>query len=173
MKPEQTRILKFGANYGLVTGLVFIAYISITVALGLLYDRSIIKAFIGLLVLIIPISLTIATFKKQNNNSLSVSEALGVGIITALVASIVIIVFTYILSNFIVSDYWEVTAANNRNDLQKQFPEITQEQLNSKVASQLELSWITYPIILLFNAAIGFMTSFITGMILKTKETFR
>jgi hypothetical protein len=173
MTANQTKILKFGTNYGLLTGFVVVLYTIITVALGLLYDKSITKAFIGLLVLVLPISFSIATFKKQNNNSLSISEALGVGIITALMASLVIIIFTYLLSNFIIDDYWEVSAANSRIALQQQFPKITEDQINDKVTSQLELSWITYPLILLFNAAIGFITSFITGMVLKTKETFR
>lgn len=172
MKPNTAKILKFGLNYGIITGIIGIIFTSILISLNMLYDQSLIKAFIGLIVLIAPIIFAISIFKKHNQNSLTVGQALGVGIVTALVAAVVSIVFTFILTNYIVTDYWDASAEYNRIELQQQFPSSTPEQINDKIASQRKLAWITYPFILLFNVAIGFITSFITGLVLKTKETF-
>jgi alkylhydroperoxidase/carboxymuconolactone decarboxylase family protein YurZ len=138
----------------------------------MLYDKSIAKALAGLVVLVVPIVFAIVNYKKLNGNSLSVGEALGVGMVTAIVAGLISLVFTYILTNFIIPDYWDVSAANNLTDLKKQFPKMTVEQLNDNIASQRKLSWITYPFIVLFNMAIGSIVSFIAGISLKTTERF-
>jgi alkylhydroperoxidase/carboxymuconolactone decarboxylase family protein YurZ len=172
MKPNQTKILKFGLNYGVITGFVGILFMMLLVSLDMLYDKSIAKALAGLVVLVVPIVFAIVNYKKLNGNSLSVGEALGVGMVTAIVAGLISLVFTYILTNFIIPDYWDVSAANNLTDLKKQFPKMTVEQLNDNIASQRKLSWITYPFIVLFNMAIGFIVSFIAGISIKTTERF-
>jgi hypothetical protein len=172
MKPNQTKILKFGLNYGIITGFVGILFMMLLVSLDMLYDKSITKALAGLVVLVVPIVFAIVNYKKLNGNSLSVGEALGVGMVTAIVAGLISLVFTYILTNFIIPDYWDVSAANNLIDLKKQFPKMTVAQLNDNIASQRKLSWITYPFIVIFNMAIGFIVSFIAGIFLKTTERF-
>lgn len=172
MKPQQLKIFKFGTNYGILTGVLNVLFTTMLIPLNMLFDQSISKALAGLLLLVLPIVLAIANFKKQNAHSLSISQALGVGMVTAVIAACISIIFTYLLTNFIVSDYWDLSAAHNTSLLRQQYPEITATELSEKLASQRSLAWITYPIILLFNIALGFITSFIAGIVLKTKETF-
>tara|TARA_R110000868_G_scaffold121034_2_gene321110 strand:+ start:6534 stop:7052 length:519 start_codon:yes stop_codon:yes gene_type:complete len=170
MKPNQAKIIKFGINYGIITGLIGIIFTAFLIAINMLYSQSIFKSIAGFFVLIVPIIITISNFKKQNNNFLSVGQAVGVGVITAVVSALITIVFTYLLTNFILSDFWDKSAAFNSVMLQQQNPNITQEQLNSTIALQRKMAWITYPFILLFNLSIGFITSLITGITLKTTE---
>ena len=170
MKPNQIKILKFGINYGLITGGIGILYTVLLIFTNKLYDQSLTKSLTGLVLLILPVILAIVNFKKQNNNDLSVGQAIGVGIVTALTAALITILFTLILTNFIVPDFWDKSAEYNSMLMKQQTPNITAEQLQNKIASQRKLAWITYPFILLFNLAIGFITSLIAGITLKTTE---
>lgn len=170
MKPNQIKILKFGFNYGLITGGIGILYTVLLIFTNKLYDQSLTKSLTGLVLLILPVILAIVNFKKQNNNDLSVGQAIGVGIVTALTAALITIIFTLILTNFIVPDFWDKSAEYNSMVMKQQTPNITAEQLQNKIASQRKLAWITYPFILLFNLAIGFITSLIAGIALKTTE---
>ncbi|WFO16235.1 DUF4199 domain-containing protein [Cellulophaga baltica 4] len=168
MKPHQIEVLKFGTKYGIITGVIGIIFIVVLIALNMLYNQSIEKTLSGFVVLIVPIITAIYIFKKKNN-SLAVEQAIGVGVITALVAAIVTILFTYLLTNFILTDFWDNSAAINRIQLKEQYPAITPEQLQENIALKQKMSWITYPFILLFNLCIGFVVSLLTGIALKTK----
>ncbi|SDF34686.1 DUF4199 domain-containing protein [Cellulophaga baltica] len=168
MKPHQIEALKFGTKYGIITGVIGIIFTVVLIALNMLYNQSIEKTLSGFVVLIVPIITAIYIFKKKNN-SLAVEQAIGVGVITALVAAIVTILFTYLLTNFILTDFWDNSAAINRIQLKEQYPAITPEQLQENIALKQKMSWITYPFILLFNLCIGFVVSLLTGIALKTK----
>ncbi|AIZ43311.1 DUF4199 domain-containing protein [Cellulophaga baltica] len=168
MKPHQIEVLKFGTKYGIITGVIGIIFTVVLIALNVLYNQSIEKTLSGFVVLIVPIITAIYIFKKKNN-SLAVEQAIGVGVITALVAAIVTILFTYLLTNFILTDFWDNSAAINRIQLKEQYPAITPEQLQENIALKQKMSWITYPFILLFNLCIGFVVSLLTGIALKTK----
>jgi hypothetical protein len=168
MKPNQIEILKFGTKYGIITGIIGVLFTSILISFNLLYSQSVEKSIAGFIVLIIPIIATIYLFKKKNN-SLSVEQALGIGVVTAIVSALVTIAFTYILTNFILPDFWEKSAAYNRILLQEQNPTITPEQLNGNIDMKRKMAWITYPFILLFNLCIGFVVSLLSGIALKTK----
>ncbi|MFI8606232.1 DUF4199 domain-containing protein [Cellulophaga baltica] len=168
MKPHQIEVLKFGTKYGIITGIIGIIFTVVLIFLNMLYSQSVEKTISGFVVLIVPIILSIYIFKKKNN-SLAVEQAIGVGVITALVAAIVAILFTYLLTNFILTDFWDNSAAINRIQLKEQYPAITPEQLEENIALKQKMSWITYPFILLFNLCIGFVVSLLTGIALKTK----
>ncbi|MBA6316630.1 DUF4199 domain-containing protein [Cellulophaga baltica] len=168
MKPHQIEVLKFGTKYGIITGVIGIIFTVVLIALNMLYNQSIEKTLSGFVVLIVPIITAIYIFKKKNN-SLAVEQAIGVGVITALVAAIITILFTYLLTNFILTDFWDNSAAINRIQLKEQYPAITPEQLQENIALKQKMSWITYPFILLFNLCIGFVVSLLTGIALKTK----
>ncbi|QXP53543.1 MULTISPECIES: DUF4199 domain-containing protein [unclassified Cellulophaga] len=168
MKPHQIEVLKFGTKYGIITGIIGIIFTVVLIFLNMLYSQSVEKTISGFVVLIVPIILSIYIFKKKNN-SLAVEQAIGVGVITALVAAIVAILFTYLLTNFILADFWDNSAVISRIQLKEQYPAITPEQLEENIALKQKMSWITYPFILLFNLCIGFVVSLLTGIALKTK----
>ncbi|WP_405246213.1 DUF4199 domain-containing protein [Cellulophaga sp. Asnod2-G02] len=168
MKPHQIEVLKFGTKYGIITGIIGIIFTVVLIFLNILYSQSVEKTISGFVVLIVPIILSIYIFKKKNN-SLAVEQAIGVGVITALVAAIVAILFTYLLTNFILADFWDNSAVISRIQLKEQYPAITPEQLEENIALKQKMSWITYPFILLFNLCIGFVVSLLTGIALKTK----
>lgn len=168
MKPHQIEVLKFGTKYGIITGIIGIIFTVVLIFLNMLYSQSVEKTISGFVVLIVPIILSIYIFKKKNN-SLAVEQAIGVGVITALVAAIVAILFTYLLTNFILADFWDNSAVISRIQLKEQYPAITPEQLQENIALKQKMSWITYPFILLFNLCIGFVVSLLTGIALKTK----
>ncbi|QXP57849.1 DUF4199 domain-containing protein [Cellulophaga sp. HaHa_2_95] len=168
MKPHQIEVLKFGTKYGIITGIIGIIFTVVLIFLNMLYSQSVEKTISGFVVLIVPIILSIYIFKKKNN-SLAVEQAIGVGVITALVAAIVAILFTYLLTNFILADFWDNSAVISRIQLKEQYPAITPEQLEENIALKQKMSWITYPFILLFNLCIGFVISLLTGIALKTK----
>src|SRR5690606_11060089 len=104
---------------------------------------------------------------KQNQGFLSLKEALKVGVGTALVAAIVALVFTYLLTNFFVPDFMDKTAELSRITIKEKNPQITPEQLDNAIEMQKKFFWIAYPMILIFNLFIGFIVSLITGLAMK------
>ncbi|WP_158973483.1 DUF4199 domain-containing protein [Cellulophaga sp. L1A9] len=168
MKPHQIEVLKFGTKYGIITGVIGMIFTAVLISLNMLYNQSVEISLIGLLVLITPIILSIYIFKKKNN-SLTTEQAIGVGVITALVSALVTILFTYLLTNFILSDFWDKTEVYDRILLLEQNPTITPEQVNDNIEMKRKMSWIRYPVILLFNLCIGFVVSLLSGIVLKTK----
>tara|TARA_R110000796_G_scaffold35017_3_gene90150 strand:- start:129581 stop:130102 length:522 start_codon:yes stop_codon:yes gene_type:complete len=161
---------KFGLIYGVIASVIGIIFTFMLIAGDMLYDPSPIKSIVQILIFVLVVIVAIFNFKKANNGYLSLGQALGIGAITALVASIISIIFMYLLSSVIVPDFWEKTAEISRITIQEQNPSLTADQVENAIEMQNKFSWIMYPAILIMNLFIGFVTALITGLILKKTE---
>ena len=170
---EETRLKtgKFAWIYGAIGGGVGIVFTLMLMSMDMLYDQGWGKSVVSTLILVAVIILAIVNFKKQNQGFLSLKEALKVGVGTALVAAIVALVFTYLLTNFFVPDFMDKTAELSRITIKEKNPQITPEQLDNAIEMQKKFFWIAYPMILIFNLFIGFIVSLITGLAMKKEGT--
>lgn len=170
---EETRLKtgKFAWTYGAIGGGVGIVFTLMLMSMDMLYDQGWGKSVVSTLILVAVIILAIVNFKKQNQGFLSLKEALKVGVGTALVAAIVALVFTYLLTNFFVPDFMDKTAELSRITIKEKNPQITPEQLDNAIEMQKKFFWIAYPMILIFNLFIGFIVSLITGLAMKKEGT--
>ena len=109
-------------------------------------------------------------FRKANNGFLSLGQALGLGAITAIVCALISMAFTFLLTSVIVPDFWERTAEVTAIAMQESNPSMTSDDIDNALAMQSKFRWMMYPVILIFNLIIGFITALITGLILKKSE---
>src|SRR5690606_29683862 len=171
MEENQLKTGKFAWTYGAIGGGIGIVFTLMLMSMDMLYDQGWGKSVVSTLILVAVIILAIVNFKKQNQGFLSLKEALKVGVGTALVAAIVALVFTYLLTNFFVPDFMDKTAELSRITIKEKNPQITPEQLDNAIEMQKKFFWIAYPMILIFNLFIGFIVSLITGLAMKKEGT--
>jgi hypothetical protein len=161
---------KFGLMYGTIAAIIGIVFTFMLIAGDLLYDPSPVKSIVQALIFIGVVVLAIYNFKKSNGGYLSLGQALGIGSITALVAAIISILFTYLLTTMIVPDFWEQTAEITRATMIESNPSLSSSDVENALTMQSKFSWIMYPAILVLNLIVGFFTALITGLILKKTE---
>jgi len=165
---ENQNLQQFALQFGLIAGLirVLIDYSTRTLDLGpMLYYSTFIICFIAEVILIVYLH---KKFKKINL-SLSMSEALKIGIIVMIFIGLLYsggayIYDTYIDPNFQINTAiaWIDTFAPASEQRDAMVAQITQEQKNS--------SAIGIFIAMLWFAFIGLIISLISGSILQTKE---
>ncbi len=170
MEENQPKTGKFAWIYGLLTAGVGIIFTLMLMSMDMLYDQSIGKTIVGIVILAGFIFLAIFNYRKANGGLLNLKTALKVGVGTALVAGIISVIFTYLLINFMVPDFWEKSAEVTRATIQEQNPKLTSDQVENAIEMQQKFAWITYPAILIFNVFIGFIISLLGGLALKKTE---
>lgn len=170
MEIHQPKPGKFGLLYGAIAAGISIIFTLMLMSADMLYEQSIVKSVVGILILVAVVIVAVYNFKKQNNGYLSLGQALGIGAITAIVAALISMLFSFLLTTYIVPEFWEKTAEYSRITMHEQYPQLTNEQIETNIEMQGKFSWVMYPIILLFNLFICFITALITGLILKKTE---
>ncbi len=170
MKTKQPKALNFGIIYGVTASIIGFIFTLMLLYSDMLYEQSIGKTLVGIFILAGIVAFAIYNYKKQNNNYLSIKQGIIVGIFVSLFAGLLTIIFTYILTTFIVPDFWETSTAYNKVAMQTNYPQMTAEQINNTIEMQSKMYWITYPMILLFNLFLGFVSALITALILKRTE---
>lgn len=170
MEEKRPTTGKFGLIYGVIAAIIGIVFTFMLISGEMLFDPSPVKSIVQVLIFVAIVIVAIYNFRKANNGYLSLGQGLGIGAITALVTSIISIIFMYLLSSIIVPDFWEQSAEAARIAIQEQNPTMSSDQIDSAVEMQGKFSWIVYPAILVMNLFVGFITALITGLVLKKTE---
>ncbi|SMC87043.1 DUF4199 domain-containing protein [Cellulophaga tyrosinoxydans] len=167
MEEKRPTTGKFGLIYGVIAAGIGIVFTFMLMAGDMLYDQSPVKNIVQILIFVGVVIAAIYNFRKANNGFLTIKKALGIGFIASLVTAILSIAFTYILANFIEPDFWDKFSEIVRVAIEESNPNLTPEQVEGGVSMQI---MFFYPMILIFNLFIGFITALITGLILKKSE---
>lgn len=158
---------QFALRYGLLLGAVTIVFSLMLHFMDMQYDQGMAKNIVSMVMLFGIILLAIIQFKKVNQGYISVSEALKIGVGTALIGGIISVLYIMVYVNFIDTNFHEQIAELSRAGMLEQNPEMTQEQMDTAIEMQQKFFWVTYPFILIFNIFVGFVISLITGLIVK------
>ena len=167
MESTQPTTGQFALRYGLLLGAISVVFSLMLHFMDMQYDQSMGKNIVSIVMLFGIIILAIIQFKKTNEGYISVSEALKVGVGTALIGAIITILYLLLYVNVIDPNFHEQIAQLSREGMKAQNPDMTQEQMDTAIEMQQKFFWVTYPFILIFNLFIGFVISFITGLIVK------
>ena len=167
MENTQPTTGQFALRYGLLLGAISIVFSLMLHFMDMQYDQGMAKNIVSLIMLFGIIILAIIQFKRTNDSYISVSEALKIGVGTALIGAIITILYLLLYVNVIDPDFHEQIAELSRVGMKEQNPEITPEQMDTAIEMQQKFFWVTYPFILIFNIFVGFVISFITGLIVK------
>jgi Protein of unknown function (DUF4199) len=169
MSNSKAILKKIAYNYGVILGVISIFILVIMYAFNLDKNWAITIISIGSTILVFVYG--IKAFKKENDNFLSVQDAIKVGLAIAVISGVIGAVYayfhySYIYPEFIENIREEAMAQNIEN------PDLDEETL-SKIESFTNI--FTSPFMLATFSLIGslffgFIISMITGAIIKRKR---
>ncbi|MFD0762552.1 DUF4199 domain-containing protein [Lutibacter aestuarii] len=156
-------------NYGLILGVVSVILSVAIYAMGKIYDQGFGVMFASFVIMAVIIFMALKNFRAGNNNLLSLGEALKIGLGIALVGAIISIIYNQIFINFIEPDFMENMMKVGEQKMLEQYPNMSDEQLESAKAMQQKMS---SPLIgaamgIVGSLFFGFIISLIEGLILK------
>lgn len=154
-------------NYGLILGLISILISVGVYASGNAYNQHWSIGLISFAIMVILIALGIKKLKQNNNDSLTLAEALKTGIGIALISGILSAIYTYIFVTIIEPDFY----VNLLASIERQWMEqgMTDEQIQTTLAMTKKMSgpFMTITFSIIGSLFFGFIISLITGLIMK------
>lgn len=170
MEENQPKYGKFIWTYGLLLGLVSIAFGVILFSMDMHYEQGWDVRIIGLVVTIAAIVLGIAQYKKANSGYLKIIDGLKMGAGIGLVGGMLSLLWYAILTNVIEPDFMDKAMAIAKVKAFDENPKLTEEQWAQGMEIQKQFAWVTYPIVLIFNVIVGLVIGLIAGLILKKQK---
>jgi hypothetical protein len=169
MDTQNTSIKSLIITYGLLLGALSVAFQLMLFFLDMHYKNDSTAGIVSLVIMIGILLYAFIQFKKQNEGYLSLSEALKIGLGVSLVSSLIGIVYTVILMNFLDPDTMKKSLELSMETMRIQNPEMPQEQLDMARSMQEKMSspLILSAIQIIFALFIGFIISLIGGLIVK------
>ncbi|WP_420322928.1 DUF4199 domain-containing protein [Flagellimonas sp.] len=167
MEENQPKTGKFSLNYGLILGLVSVAFSVMLYTQGLHYEMSTPIIIVSILISVVVIFLGINAFKKANGGYLKLGEALKIAVGIAVVSAIISLLYQYLLINFIEPDFMDKAMEIAKPQAFEKNPSMTEEQWEQAVEMQKKMGWLRYPIGLIISCLLGLIIGLISGLILK------
>lgn len=158
----------FATNYGLILGIIMIVIALIMYYSGMMLEGKQWPMFLYYLIFPITILYSINQFKKQNANLLSLSEALKVGILIALISALVYSVYNLLFNYAIDPEFIDKMIRVTEDKLLENSnipPEIAEQQIEwvKKLSNPILGSAFWIGLSLFF----GLIYSLIGGLVMK------
>ncbi|WP_286760551.1 DUF4199 domain-containing protein [Salegentibacter sp. UBA1130] len=162
---------KFGANYGLVLGIILVLISIIMYVTGMALEGKQWPMYIFYFIFLIVIVLAIKGYKKNNANYLSLSEALKTGVSAAVISGLIYLVYN-ILFNYVIEPNFAEDMIDVARDNMNEMGNLTDEQIEMSLQW---IKWVSNPFLggaiwLGFSAFFGLIYSLIAGLIMKNKN---
>jgi uncharacterized membrane protein YeaQ/YmgE (transglycosylase-associated protein family) len=172
METQTASVKKIALPYGLLLSLSTIVISVIVYAMGMTYDQPWWQSLLNFLAMIGFIVYGIKTYKHDNENYLSLGEALKMGLAIALVAGIIGSIFTYLFITVIEPDFTVNMLEVSRVKMINDNPEMTQEQMDMSLgmAEKMMSPGILTAFGIIASLFFGFIISLIAGLILKNNR---
>lgn len=169
MEENQPKTGKFSLNYGLILGLISVAFGIMLYTMDAHTSQDTTTQVIGIVIMIGVSLWGIYNFKKANNGYLSLSEALKLGAGIGLVAGIIYVIYTLVMANVIDPDFvTKVAEIQKASDTSA--GTLSAEQMQQRYDGTIDYFWISYPMILIFNIIIGLVIGLVGGLIFKKQR---
>ncbi len=169
MESNTPKIGKFSLNYGLILGGIGVVFAVMLFMADAHTSQSPVNSVVSIVLSVAVIFWGILSFRKANGGFLAVGQALKLGAGIALIAGIVSVLYTILLSNVLDPDFAskmmdarmaEAAAESN----------LTPEQLQQQKEMGLKFWWVGYPVILIVNIIIGLVIGLVGGLIFKKAQ---
>lgn len=171
MEHENLNTKKTIINFGLLLSFIGIAFSLMLYVADMQYEQGIAIQATQISILIIVVFFAVFQYKKDNNGYLKLSQALKIGTGVAFIGGAIGLLYFFIFSNFIEPDFLDKTFEITKQKALIENPSITAEQMDQSIEMQKKFAWISYPVILIFNLILGFVTGLIGGLIMKKENT--
>ncbi|HSI68604.1 MAG TPA: DUF4199 domain-containing protein [Gillisia sp.] len=164
---------KIGANYGFILGIILILISVITYVTGLAYEGAQWPMYLYYVAFPVVIIFGIKAYKNQNNNYLSLSEALKVGVLTGVISGILFLIYNLIFNYIIEPDFAEQMLDIARDQMAAS-GNLTDEQIEMSLGW---IKWMSNPLLggaifIAMSAFFGLIYSLIAGLVMKNKNPY-
>lgn len=153
----------------LILSAISIAFNLMLYFLDMHYQQSQEAGIVGIIIMIAILIYAFIQFKKLNEGYLSLSEALKIGLGISLVAALIGVVYTYILTEFLDPGMMDKALDFQIEKIRMENPEITSDQIAGMREMQEKFSspLIRSAFQIIGSLFIGFIISLIGGLIIK------
>lgn len=175
MEIKKTALYKLALKWGLILGGANILFSIIFVLLELHYSNNFIELTLRAIILVIVPIIALREYKKGSNNLSKLTQFIKIGLIVAIIASVLIISYKLVFTTFIEPDFYEKLHEVNRQTLFEAHasvnPGMTWEQFDIDMAESRNAFWkLQFTFILIAQVLMGLIISTITGLIMRKKE---
>lgn len=170
MEENKPGLLKFALTYGLIIGLALVVYAVILYIADAYFNKAL--GYVQYVILIAGIVMAVIAFRdKAQGGYITYGRALGLGVLVALFAGTITIVFNYVMMNYIDPGLIDKSMAVIEETLQNSrfVPEDMIGPSLEKARKNMTALW-TLPVGIATFTLVGFIISLVTSAILK-KET--
>jgi hypothetical protein len=166
MEDQQPKTGKFSLQYGLILGLISVAFGIMLYTMDAHTSQDPVNQIISVVLLIAAIIWGIFSYRKANGGFLTLGEGVKLGAGIALVAAIIGIIYLLFLSNVLDPEF-NIKIAENQKAAAEAAGEMSAEQIQQQYDGTVNYFWISYPFILIVNIIMGLVIGLIGGLILK------
>ncbi|MBS1553929.1 MAG: DUF4199 domain-containing protein [Bacteroidetes bacterium] len=153
--------MSVGIRYGLIMGVVSIAYFVLLNTLGIDMTQGI-GRWASLLYVVGIIFLAQKYFKDNGNSFMSYGQGIGIGFWISLVSSLISSIFTFIYIKFIDSTFVQQMMDNQRQAMEEQ-GRLSEEQIDQ--AMEMTAKFMTPEMMLIFGIVGGVIMGLIVALI--------
>lgn len=175
MENQQTSTKSIILNYGLILGIITILFSVIMYAMqGVNLKPPLWQTIIGYFISIGVIYMAIKKFKEINNHTLSIGQAIKTGVGIALIAGIIIAIFTFIFTKFVEPNFQTMILEHAQETMLESNPDLSDEQVEAslKITKMFTSPTIMLPLIIVGKIITGLIVSLIVGLIMKKDESY-
>lgn len=169
MEENQPKTGTFSLNYGLILGLIGVAFGLMLYSMDAHYTQNPATTVISIAIMLGVTSWGIFNFRKANSGYLTLSQALKIGAGIALISGIISILYTMLLANVLDPEFVAKVMDNRMAEMEAS-GELTAAQIQQQKEMGIKYFWMGYPIILIINILIGLVIGLVAGLILKKEK---
>ncbi|WP_435579441.1 DUF4199 domain-containing protein [Gilvibacter sp.] len=169
MENPQPSVKNIALNYGALWGLGSIVIGVLTYVTNTYMERPWWSTVLGVAIMIGAIVMGYKAFLKQNGGYMSLGEALKTGMGVTLIASLIGAVWMYLFITVVEPGFVDQVVENAQVQMLERQPDMPQEQMDAamEMTRNFTQPWIMVTISIVGTLFMGFITSLITGLIMK------
>lgn len=166
MEEKPVSLMKSSLTYGIYLGIVSILFSVVIYVLGYTFEKWV--QYASYPITIGAIIWAQIAYRKSLGNEMTYGQALGIGIMTVVFASVLSAIYTYILFAFIDPSLQEQLRLVTEQRIVEQ-GNVPEEQLDTVVEmmTKFQKPWIMAVSVIFMSALIGLVVSLITGIFTK------
>lgn len=164
---------KHAVTYGVVLGIILVLISLVMYVTGMALEG--VQWPMYLYYIIFPVTLIIAikSFKKENAGYLSLSQALKVGVATAVISAIIFLLYN-LLFNYVIEPTWSEQIIDATRDKMNEMGNLTEDQVEMSLQY---VKWGSDPLIggaiwLAMSAFFGLLYSLFVGLVMKNNKPY-
>lgn len=171
MEAQKPTVGKFARSYGVILGVIMIVIGVIMYVTGMSLKGIQWPQYLYYIIFPIIIFYAIGQFKKQNANTLSLGQAIKIGLVIALISAVVYIIYGLIF-NYIIDPEFMGQMKEVVRDKMLQAPNATQEMVDQqmKFVEMFMNPFIGSALWIGLSLFFGLIWSLIAGLVMKKEQ---